>query len=158
VLVLEQVVFAATGWAPPGLDDLRVRDWWWSGVLLVFTVIAAERARAVRRERLPWALIALAMALWSAGELYWVVELAPLGDDAPYPSWADALWIAFYVPLLAGVVLLARSRIGTVPRILGLDAAIVAFSIAAICAAVVVDTVVRAGEGSATSAVATNLA
>ncbi len=157
-LVLEQLVFAATGATLPGLDDLRVRDWWWSGVLLLFTVIAVERARAVRRERLPWTLVAVAMALWSLGELYWVVELAPLGDDAPYPSWADALWIAFYVPLLAAVVLLARARIGGVPRILGLDAAIVAFSIAAIAAAVVVQTVVDAGAGAPTSAIATNLA
>ena len=157
-LVLEQLVFAATGATLPGLDDLRVRDWWWSGVLLLFTLIAVERARAVRRERLPWTLVAVAMALWSLGELYWVVELAPLGDDAPYPSWADALWIAFYVPLLAAVVLLARARIGGVPRILGLDAAIVAFSIAAIAAAVVVQTVVDAGAGAPTSAIATNLA
>ena len=157
-LVLEQLVFASTGAALPGLDDLRVRDWWWSGILLLFTVIAVERARSVRRERLPWTLVAVAMALWSLGELYWVVELAPLGDDAPYPSWADALWIAFYVPLLAAVVLLARARIGAVPRILGLDAAIVAFSIAAIAAAVVVQTVVDAGAGAPTSAIATNLA
>ena len=85
VLVLEQLIFAATGAAPPGLDDLRVRDWWWSGILLLFTLVAAERARVERRERLPWALITLAMAAWSAGELYWVVELAPLGDDAPVP-------------------------------------------------------------------------
>ena len=158
LLVLEQIVFATTGWALPGLDDLAVRDWWWSGVLLLFTLIAAERARAERRERLPWILVTIAMATWSAGELYWVVELAPLGDEAPYPSWADALWLAFYAPLLAGVVLLTRQRIGAVPRILGLDAAIVAFSIAAISAAVVVETVVAAGAGAPTSTIVTNLA
>ena len=56
-----------------------------AAILLLFTVVAAERARVVRRERLPWALITLAMAAWSAGELYWVVELAPLGDDCPVP-------------------------------------------------------------------------
>ena len=56
-LVLEQLVFASTGAALPGLDDLRVRDWWWSGILLLFTVIAVERARSVRRERLPLSLI-----------------------------------------------------------------------------------------------------
>jgi hypothetical protein len=41
-------------------------------------------------ERLAWFLIGTGIALWAAGDVYWLVALSEL-EEAPYPSIADWL-------------------------------------------------------------------
>ena len=53
----------------------------------------------------------------------------------PYPSIADALWLAYYPFVAAGALLLARRAVGKVGRSLALDGAIAATGAAAISAA-----------------------
>ena len=76
----------------------------------------------------------------------------------PFPSAADAGWILFYLPTVAGIVLLLRERItrggGTISL---LDAAIGALAISAAGAAVAFGAIVDATGGSS-AAIATNLA
>ena len=59
---------------------------------------------------LPWYLFAAGMALQTAGDVVWDVYELGLRDD-PFPSAADAFYLAAYLPLLAGLVLMVR-RLG----------------------------------------------
>ena len=69
------------------------------------TVAVGFRVVLRAEDRLAWGLIAAGLASWLAGEVYWTVVLS--GDaDVPYPSPADALYLLFYPPVIAGVLLL----------------------------------------------------
>jgi hypothetical protein len=46
-----------------------------------------------------WLLIALGNLLWAFGELGWFYFEVILGIDTPYPSFADVLWLAGFLPL-----------------------------------------------------------
>jgi two-component system cell cycle response regulator len=79
-------------------------------------------------------------------------------DPMPYPSAADAGWLAFYVPTLAGIVLLIRARTaGRTGTVSLLDATIGALAISAAGAALAFGAIVDATGGSSL-AIATNLA
>jgi signal transduction histidine kinase len=58
--------------------------------------------------RAPWYLFAGGLLLWSAGDGYWNSYQWFLGKAAPYPSPAEALYIAAYPLLAAGVLTLMR--------------------------------------------------
>jgi two-component system cell cycle response regulator len=78
------------------------------------------------------------------------------GPHPPYPSLADAFWLAVYPPLYAALVLLVRARTGVVRRSLWLDGVIGGLAIAAVGTAVVFQEVLRVTGGSK-AAIATNL-
>jgi len=85
-------------------------------------LIGVWRYRPERRRR--WLLFAGGLALWCVGDSYWNYHIWVLGDQAPYPSFADVAYLGAYPLLIAGVFMLAgggrRLRLGDV-----LDAAIV---------------------------------
>jgi hypothetical protein len=56
-----------------------------------------------------WASLTLGLLLWTLGESMWSVDQLVFGEKLPYPSAADAAWLAGYVPLLVGLVLRYRS-------------------------------------------------
>ena len=64
------------------------------------------------RRVLPWLLVALGIALLAGGELTWEIYALAL-DRYPFPSAADALYLAGYPCIGAGLVILARSRAGS---------------------------------------------
>jgi signal transduction histidine kinase len=78
------------------------------------------------RPALPWLLIALGIALLVGGELTWEIYDLAL-DKNPFPSVADALYLAGYPCIGAGLVVLARARAGSPAhaRASVIDAAIV---------------------------------
>ncbi|WP_056680059.1 bifunctional diguanylate cyclase/phosphodiesterase [Angustibacter sp. Root456] len=87
----------------------------------------------VRQQRLPrrrgWLLVLSGFALWVVGDLVWDVEQLVLHLDLlPAPS--DAVYIAGYVLLGAGVLVLARARRESGHRMALLDAAIVTVGVA----------------------------
>ena len=91
-------------------------------------VLCLSRARADRRERAAWTALGAALALWLAGDAAWSLA-AP---RAPFPSWADALWLAGYPAAWAGLALLLRARVrGSLHPTLFLDGAIAATAMAA---------------------------
>jgi hypothetical protein len=78
-----------------GSVDSLMQDWLFHAVLLGACAVCAMRAAFVAENRLAWALIAAGVALWTLGDVYWSLFL--VGDDAaPFPSPADAGWLAFY--------------------------------------------------------------
>jgi diguanylate cyclase (GGDEF)-like protein len=126
--------------------------WVYIGLLVLACGIAASHAYLVARERVAWGVIALAMACWVFGEV-WYAAFEP----ETYPSVADAGFVAFYVLLYVGIVLLLRSRTKAIAGTLWLDGATAALAAGALGAAVIFEIVSEVTQGS-TSVVVTNLA
>ncbi len=139
-----------------GSVDLLFNNWIYYGLLLASAGLCLARAVLVRAERLPWLLMGAALLLWAAGDLYWYVVLAAQ-ENIPYPSVADALYLAFYPVSYVALALLLRKRIRKFEGNLWLDGLIAALAVAALGAAVVFDKVLSTTGGNAL-VVATNLA
>jgi two-component system cell cycle response regulator len=115
------------------------------------------RAAAHPKERKPWLVIGIGMVSFAAADLYYTIALQPLGDDIPYPSLADALYLGLYPCCFVGLLLLARCRAGRLPWMLWVDGLIVALGFAAVASALVYGRVLD-GTGGDPLTVATNLA
>ena len=119
-------------------------------------LVIAIRALTSDRPSLGWLLIAAGQAFWAFGAFYYAIALW-YADPMPFPSAADAGWILFYLPTLAGIVLLVRERAtGGGETVSLLDSAIGALAISAAGAAVAFGAIVDATGGSSV-AIATNL-
>jgi diguanylate cyclase (GGDEF)-like protein len=136
-------------------------DWFVGGPLYDAVVVAAGiaclvRSQAVWSERRAWVLLGLGILSWAGGEIYWTafIETDP---TPPYPSPADALYLAFYPLAYAGLALLIRARARELDWRLWTDALIAALGTAALGAAFVFDFVAGQTEGTALQ-VATTLA
>ena len=70
--------------------------------------------------------------------MYWNIALADLSEP-PYPSFADAGWLAYYFPAYVGIALLMRKHIHQVRVSEWLDGVIGVLAIAAFAAATVLD-------------------
>ena len=138
------------------VDDLLFR---WMSPLAPALAVVVIVARTLTSDRPSkgWLLIAAGQAFWSGGAFYYAIVLW-YADPMPFPSLADASWLAFYPPTLAGVVLLIRARVaGRGDTVSLLDAAIGGLAISAAGAALAFGPIVDATGGS-TLAIATNLA
>ena len=81
------------------VTDVGGRSLYWFSTSYVYTAVewiavAVAAARAVRRreDRLAWALVAVALACWSAGDLVWTVWLNYVANP-PFPSLADGFYL-----------------------------------------------------------------
>ncbi len=137
-----------------GAGSTPIFNWIFHGVLVGSALACFARGVAPGRERTPWLLLGVAIALWTAGDLYWTYLLA---DQDAFPSTADWLWLAFYPFAYAGIGLLIRTRVSHNPFNVWLDGAIAALTVASIAAAVVFETVLSVTSGDR-MAVAVNLA
>ncbi|MEU0563250.1 bifunctional diguanylate cyclase/phosphodiesterase [Dactylosporangium sp. NPDC006015] len=88
------------------------------------TVLLAVAPRQAAKERPAWWLFAAGMLLWSSGDAVYTYYAHVLHQD-PFPSVADALYLAAYPLLASGVFVLVRQRAGR-SRAAVLDASIVA--------------------------------
>jgi two-component system cell cycle response regulator len=118
---------------PSGLNDLAT-NWIYYVVILGSGVIVLIRAALVRRDRLAWTLIGVGACSSGVAEIVYTLAYAEL-KHPPYPSIADALWLAYYPFIAAGVLVLARRVVGKVGLSLALDGAIAAIGAAALAAA-----------------------
>ena len=118
--------------------------------------LAGLRAWSSPRDRAAWTLMAIAIALWAIGEIYYDVFLAN-ASAVPIPSVADVFWLTFYLPAYGAVVLLVRSRLPHVSATLWLDGLIAALGVSSVSAALIFDTVLHHTHGNF-GVVATGLA
>jgi two-component system, cell cycle response regulator len=130
----------------------------WGGPTVFLLAGLVILARALREEPVArgWILLALGQMVWGGADLYYSIVLWD-ADPMPFPSLADAGWLAFYVPTFAGIILLARHRAPGRSGISVLDGAIAALAITGVGAAVAFGAIVDATGGSQL-AIATNLA
>ena len=126
--------------------------WVYNGLIVLACVIAGSYVYLVKQERAAWTVVTLALVSWTFSEL-WHATFGP----GTYPFLADAGFIAFYILLYVGIVLLLRSRARSIAGPLWLDGMTASLAAGAIGAAVLVEHVLGRTEGPR-SGVATNLA
>jgi len=125
------------------------------GILLAAVALCALRALMAEEHRLAWALLAVGVACWTAGDLYWMMALDDLGEP-PFPSLADVGYLAYFPLVYAGLFLLLRGRLQA-SRAVWLDGITAALATGALVAAVLVEAVLDT-TGGTRAAVITNLA
>ena len=133
-----------------------LNEWVYNNVMLAAGAACIVRGIVHRRDRLAWILMGTAVAAWGIGDTIWTFTVAS-DPNPPFPSIADIGFLAVYPPAYVAIVLLLRSRTGTVRGSLWLDGVIGGLTVAAVGTAVVFQAVVDALGGS-TAAIATNLA
>ena len=87
--------------------------WLYNGLVLAAGVVCIARGLASARERAAWVLIGAAVVSWGVGNTIWTFAYVDL-PSPPYPSLADAFWLAVYPPVYVALLLLLRSRAGAV--------------------------------------------
>jgi two-component system cell cycle response regulator len=139
-----------------GGADAFFNDGVYNALVLLAAASLLWRAFARPAERAAWLAIGTGVLLWALGELYYTVFLADLANP-PYPSPADALYLAFYPAAYIGLGLLIRSRIRDLRPSLWLDGLIAALGLTGLAVAILLGPIVSSTSGSL-AAVATNLA
>jgi diguanylate cyclase (GGDEF)-like protein len=162
---VRRLIFAALGataLAYAGVTGFGLGPAWLSDVLYYGLTTAAAlvclaRVIAVPRDRLPWGLMAFGLVAWMAAEYLWLLRYASL-EAPPYPSLADAGWLAFYPASYAAVVLLVMRRGMRPPLGVWLDGVIAALAAAAVAAALLFGPILATSVEGTPAAIATNLA
>jgi diguanylate cyclase (GGDEF)-like protein len=143
-------------WRGDGLDGL-FNDWVYNALVLCAAASCLIRAARVRSQRLPWLLMGIGLTLWLAAEITNTVYLSNL-DLPPYPSIADAMWLAFYPTSYVALVLLVRGRMtGERRSSLWIDGLVAGITVAAIGEVLVFQPVIHTSGGTSLE-VATDLA
>jgi len=106
-----------------------------AAVFLLLAAVAWARAAQAGWQP-PDVLLATGQSLAAAGWTYWAVALTPL-TDPPYPSAADALWVARF-PILYLALAWHVGRFGAARRALSLDVLIGALGVTAAVAGMIV--------------------
>jgi two-component system, cell cycle response regulator len=138
-----ELVYAVThvggsAWAP------IANDWVYMAVEIVAIGICASRVVLRREHRLTWTLLTIALTAWSIGDLLWAVWL----DDVavpPFPSVADALYLAMYPCMYIALMVLLRSRLRDAATAQWLDGGVLALGAGAIAVTLVSATSVATG-------------
>jgi diguanylate cyclase (GGDEF)-like protein len=131
--------------------------WDYDGLMLGAAASCLARALLVKRERLAWTLLGVALACWTGGEIYYSAALTGTGT-VPIPSPADAGYLVFYPVAYLGLIVLLRARVGSFPVTRWLDGLLVGTAVAAIVTALALGPIVGASTNGGAAAVATNLA
>ena len=150
-------VRAATGFETVGFDPL-LDGWLQGGGYVIAAALALLRPFASRVDRAIWAWLAAAVTVRALGFVLFLAFVRRQ-QPPPFPSVADAAWLAMYVLMLAGLVELARRRTRRVSVPLVLDAAVGVLAAAALAVALLYPSVLSlTAPGTPSGAVAVNLA
>jgi two-component system, cell cycle response regulator len=128
----------------------------YDAVVLSAGIACLARAWVVPHERRGWSVMGLAILFWGAGEVYWTLYIVN-SPAPPYPSPADALYLAFYPLAFLGLAGLVRARAKELDWRRWTDGAIAALGTAALGTAFVFDFVADHTSGGGVE-VATTLA
>ena len=146
--------FIAAG-QPAALDDLA-SIWVYHASLLLASLTCFARAALVRPQRSAWIAFGLGLLCWTGGDLFWTLAYTDAAK-VPYPSPADAGYLAALPCFYAGIALLIKQRIGHFTLDSWLDGAIGALAAASLGIALLAPALVGLTHGNA-PAVLTNLA
>jgi len=138
-------------WAPSGPEK-----WLHLVMMALGAALCITRGIVRPRERAAWIVLGLAVLAWTLGELYFT---AVLWSDAspPVPSLADAGYLSLPPLIIVGVLLLTRSRVRGLPRMVFVDGLIAGLAVGAMSAAIVFEPVLSSLHGLSISVI-TNFA
>ena len=142
VTLLAETVLLASGLAAGTLETLSTALY--DVIIAGAAVLCGLRAVARAGDRTAWALMTCALTFWAFGELYYDVFLP---NPLTIPSASDVMWLAFYPPAYASLVLLIRSRLPHISAALWLDGLIGALGVASVSAAAIFDFVLHHTHG-----------
>jgi diguanylate cyclase (GGDEF)-like protein len=128
----------------------------YDAVVVAAGIACLLRSRTPGAARAAWIFLGAGILSWGLGEVYWTVYIDS-DPTAPYPSLADALFIALYPLAYVGLALLVRARTHELEWRLWTDGLIAALGTAALGAAFVFDFVADHTTGTPLE-VATSLA
>ena len=119
--------------------------------------VAVVAARSLRPglDRGGWRALAIAMGLWTTGEI--IRAIVYLDGVRPSPSLPDLFFLSFYPAAYVALVLMVRARATSFRASLWLDGAIGAFAVGALGVTFVIDPLLNAA-GTHRSAVLINVA
>ena len=134
--------------------DTAINGAVYDAVVVSAGIACLLRARRGGRERNAWLAIAGAVLAWAAAEVYWTLYIEG-NASAPYPSPADAGYLAFYPLAVWGLYLLVRANARRLDPRLWMDGAIAALGTAALGAALIFEFVADRTGGSTLEAATT---
>jgi diguanylate cyclase len=108
--------------------------------------VCLARAVVNRAQRLPFALIGLGVAAFTAGNITYLTYVQ-FQSPVPYPSWADIGYLAPYPLLLSAVIILAYPELRRLPTGAFLDGILSALALAAVGSVLVLHPVLAVVEG-----------
>ncbi len=152
--VLAYAAFIAAGEPAQWSDTADI--WVYHATLLLAAITCFVGAVTVRGQRGVWAAFGLGLVFWTAGDLYWTLVYTNAAHT-PYPSLADAGYLAALPCFYVGIALLIKRRIGHFTVASWLDGAIGGLAAAALGSALLAPALVGLTKGDA-PAVLTNLA
>src|SRR3954447_16900556 len=124
-----------------------IEEWVYDFVTMIAALATLWRATVRRQERLAWGLLGFGRLRWAAADLYWTVFLRDMAEP-PFPSEADALYLAGYGLILAGTIAYVRSRVGRMTAIVWTDVAMGSLCVAAIGSSLLMDYVLANSSGT----------
>ncbi len=145
--------YAAVIWWTLGSEPLQdaVGRWVYDAVVIGAALVVLWRAVAVEAERGVWLALGIGMLLWGLGQTYYSAVLY-YASPAPFPSPADALFLAFYPASFLALVLLLRARVPHLEPLAWVDGLIGALAVAGVAAALIFPPVLEALGSSALGA------
>jgi diguanylate cyclase (GGDEF)-like protein len=149
--VAVNVAYILTGLGGAVADTLINR---WGQNLIFATAVAlcVLRVRAARDGRGPWIALAVGLACYAAGNLYYSAVLYAV-EEQPFPSPADVGWLSFYLPAYFGLGLIARASVRRFHPSLWLDGLVAALAVAAAGTSAVVGPILAGVHGSSAGVV-----
>jgi diguanylate cyclase len=136
--------------------DIFFNDWVYNGAEFAVAGLVLVRALLVEAERRAWLVLAIGIAFYAMGDLYYTLVLEN-STSIPSPAPSDVLYLLFYPCAYAMLVRLVGQHVREVHASVWLDGAIGGLTLAAVGAALVLDPVIATTHGTFAS-VATNLA
>jgi diguanylate cyclase len=145
VLVAAILADAVAGLGPLGPSLHR---WAAPAASVLAAASALLRVATVERERRAWLPLTTGLTSYALAWLLFA-SVWGAGGDAPLPSPADALWVAFYPAAYATIAMLLRSSFVRAPASMWLDGLLAALAFAAIGVAVIYAPLVHRAAGPA---------
>jgi two-component system cell cycle response regulator len=158
LVVIGFVAYAAHiafGLGGPGSEE-TFSTYVYNAVMLGAAITLIMRAATRTHDRAAVLLIGIGMTMWALGDLYYTLFFVNL-KNPPFPSFDDALYLAYYPLVYVGLGLLIRARFRGLSATDWLDGLIAGLGLAAVAAGLILGPIL-AGTGGNIATVATNLA
>jgi diguanylate cyclase len=139
---------ASTTLRPPGTSSFFFDVWVANLGYAGCTALCAWRAISRRTGRWGWGALATGLLFFTLGSVLWTGWVQYFKPVPPYPSIADASFLAFFVMAFLGIGLLVRDTVPRTSKTIWVDSLIAALGVAALEAVFVIAPIMSANKGT----------